>query len=118
MTPEMRKLLGRFDVLPDGALSPELALVDPGLGAELRAVEARVAATAVDEAPTPLEAASSWVVGDELGQETRDAFQRIVALSEEEPTSTRPRLRMTKLAGALATWAMVGFLALDTLHAA
>jgi hypothetical protein len=109
----MRKLLGRFDALPDDVLSPELALVDPGLAAELRTTESRAAAVAAHGPPAPVEAPASWV-----DEETRDALRRIVELSEREPPSARPRLRVIKLAGALATWATVGFLAVDTLHAA
>ena len=85
-------------------LSPELALVDPDL-----TMEARAALVAYDETPTRSETPVSWV-----DDETLDALQRIVELSDVEPPKRQRRHRSAKLVGATATWGMVAVLIVNT----
>jgi hypothetical protein len=86
-------------------LSPELVLIDPRL-----AVEARASAPDLHDALIQLGPKTAH----SIAHETNAARQRLIELSLVEPPERRCHLRVMKLAGAMATWAIVAILAVDT----
>src|SRR5712691_4503121 len=87
------------------ALSPELVLIDPRLAAEARA-----------SAPDLQDARIQFRLetADSIAHETDAARRRLIELSLVEPPERRGPLRVTKFAGAVATWTIVAILVVDT----
>jgi hypothetical protein len=86
---------------PECAASPELALVDPELGAQLRASLER-------------ETAAELTGGNVRANESRQALQRLLELSDVEPPRRRRRLETAKLGLAVATWGTFVVLLFET----
>ena len=87
---------------PDGAVTPELALIDPELGAELRAASG---------SPNT---ASQEGLGAAWPTESLDALQRLVGLCDVEPPRRLRRFDTAKLGLAVATWSAFAVLLMDT----
>jgi ferric-dicitrate binding protein FerR (iron transport regulator) len=86
---------------PEDAASPELALVDPELGAELRAsLEHQKAAERTN--------------GTEGTTQAREALQRLLELSYVEPPRRMQRLETAKLGLAVGTWGTFLLLVVET----